>query len=185
MACDYGRSNLPTMMVRCVVGAMTRRSPRRRCCVLPAIADGRDGVGRRTWPVPSRFAIEPAVTDRPLLVGTPTRTRAAPSELHPGTAAAQPLRLRTRHTALCYVPFNEGGRERNRGYVVVTEPSPDTPVGLPCKTWTSLSLKQCLSPTSPALVGFFCSSPSAGIDGGTISSYAGCWYASPRRLQST
>jgi hypothetical protein len=57
------------------------------------------------------------------------------------------------------VAANEGGRERNRGYVVVTEPSSDTPVVMPCKTWTSLSLKQCLSPTSPELVGFFCSSP--------------------------
>jgi hypothetical protein len=74
-------------------------------------------------------------------------------------AAASLLRLRTRHTALCCAPFNEGGRERNRGYVVVTEPSSDTPVVMPCKTWTSLSLKQCLSPTSPELVGFFCSSP--------------------------
>jgi hypothetical protein len=37
------------------------------------------------------------------------------------------------------------------------------------------------------LVGFFCSSPVAtGIDGGgTISSYAGCSYASQRHLQST
>src|SRR3954469_13876845 len=78
------QSNLPTMMVRCVVGAMTRAlTPRHQCCVQPAIADGRDGISRRTWPVPSRFAVEPAVTDRPLLVGTPTRARAAPSELHP------------------------------------------------------------------------------------------------------
>jgi hypothetical protein len=55
--------------------------------------------------------------------------------------------------------FQRSFQRCNRGYVVVTEPSSDTPVVMPCKTWTSLSLKQCLSPTSPELVGFFCSSP--------------------------
>jgi hypothetical protein len=69
-------SNLPTMMVRRVVGAMTRHSPRHRSCVLPDIADGRDGVSRRTRPVP-------AMPLRPLLVGTPTRALAAPSEMPP------------------------------------------------------------------------------------------------------
>jgi hypothetical protein len=78
-------------------------------------------------------------------------------------AVATLLSLRTHATALCYIPLNEGARECNRGYVVVTEPSSDTPVVMPPKAWASesqrASICASLSPTSPALVGFFCSNP--------------------------
>jgi hypothetical protein len=117
----------------------------------PASASAATGISRCIRPVPTMPVRRSLSVRRPGL--SPHRRSCIL------LAAASLLRLRTRHTALCCAPFNEGGRERNRGYVVVTEPSSDTPVVMPCKTWTSLSLKQCLSPTSPELVGFFCSSP--------------------------
>jgi hypothetical protein len=41
----------PTMMVRCVVGAMAKLLPRHRCRILPAIAIATPGVGRRSLSV--------------------------------------------------------------------------------------------------------------------------------------
>jgi hypothetical protein len=66
----------------------------------------------------------------PLLLGTPTQALAAPSELHPAG----------RHPALtppypAYRPllqfFERWFQRCNRGYVVVAEPSSDTPVVMP------------------------------------------------------
>ncbi len=115
------QSNLPTMMVRCVVGAMARLSPRHRCCVLPASL--RRGRPQPDWCRPCRFV-------RSLSVHRP---EFAPP--HRGCillAVAVPSRLRTHATAPCYTPLNDGWFQRcNRGYVVVVEPSSDTPVGLP------------------------------------------------------
>jgi hypothetical protein len=39
-------------------------------------------------------------------------------------AAATPLRLRTRHTAPCYTPLNEGGRERNSARAGISQDAP-------------------------------------------------------------
>jgi hypothetical protein len=115
----------PTMTARCVVGAMARAlAPTSMLC--PARQRQRhDGISCRTG------RCRPCRSVRSLSVRRP--------ELAPHRrscillAAASLLRLRTRHTALCYVPFNEGGRERNRDYVAVAELSSDTPVVMPSK----------------------------------------------------
>ena len=63
---DYAVDAEPTMVVRCVVGAMTRLPSRHRSRVLPAIADGRDGVSRRPWPVPSATEPTAPTAEHPL-----------------------------------------------------------------------------------------------------------------------
>jgi hypothetical protein len=76
------QSGLPSVMVRCVVGAMTRLPSRHRCCVLPATAGAT--TCRPPHPRRRRPSAGPAGHGRPLgIVGTPTRALAAPSELHP------------------------------------------------------------------------------------------------------
>ena len=156
---------------------MTRRSPRHRCCVLPVIVSATTGS-----------AAEPGRCHHGSQSSLPSLTVCSLSVRRPALApprrgcillaAAQPLRLRTRHTAPCYIPLNEGERERNSvragisqdapipilalGGRAVTagraaEPSSDTPVGLPSDQRThqisSLNPHQ-----SRSWWGFFCSS---------------------------
>jgi hypothetical protein len=93
-------------------------------------------------------------------------------------AAAWLLSLRTRHTALCYVPFNEGSRDVTGAMWWWRNHSPTRQLSCRQSLMSTRSV-QALAPTSPSLVGVFLFQPcSAGIDGGTISSYAGCSYAS-------
>jgi len=73
--------------------------------------------------------------------------------------------------------FERSFQRCNRGYVVVAEPSSDTPVGLPSGQRTRLTCSSFKpQPPSPSAGGGFLFQPcSAGIDGGgTISSYARC-----------
>jgi hypothetical protein len=83
------------MMVRCVVGVMARHSPRHRSCVLPTIAS--------------------AATTAPRSLSVRRPERSPPRRSCILLAAASLLRLRTRHTALCYFPFNERSKKCNRG----------------------------------------------------------------------
>jgi hypothetical protein len=72
----------------------------------------------------------PTMPVRPLLVGTPTRARAAPSELHPAGRRCALKAPYPRHRPLLH-SLERGFQRCNRGYVVAVEPSSDTPVGLP------------------------------------------------------
>jgi hypothetical protein len=160
------------MTARCVVGAMPAGShARHRCRVLPAIADGRDGISRRTWPVPSRFAVdaEPSLTVRSLSVRRPERSPHRRGCIL--LAAASLLRLRTRHTAPCYTPLNEGSRDVTGAMWWRRNHSPTRQLSCRQSLMSTRSV-QALAPTSPSLVGVFLFQPcSAGIDGGgTISS---------------
>jgi hypothetical protein len=79
-----------------------------------------DGVGRRTRHLPT-------MPVRPLLVGTPTRALAAPSELHPAGHRCALTPPYPRHRPLLQF-FERSFQRCNRGYGVAAEPSSDTPV---------------------------------------------------------
>ena len=117
------QSNLPTTMVRCVVGAMARAlTPTSMLC--PARhRQRRDGVSRRTRPVADHAG-------PPLLVGTPTRALAAPSELHPAgrRIALKPPYPRHRPLLRSLERTWKGVKQR---LCDVAEPSSDTPVVMP------------------------------------------------------
>jgi hypothetical protein len=146
------------LMVRCVVGAVARaRLHRHRCRILPVAVSAATGISRCIRPVPTRPFRRSLSVRRP---GLSPRRRSCIL-----LAAASLLRLRTRHTAPCYIPFNGGGRERNRGYVAVAEPSSDTPVGLPSGQRTHQASS--LNPHQPHAGEVFLFQPcSAEIDGG-------------------
>jgi hypothetical protein len=112
------------------------------------------------------FEAGPAASDRLVdIVNTPTRSPAAPSEMPPAGRrwATRPL-----------LQFFERSFQRcNRGYVVVAEPSSDTPVVMPPGMLSGLpgQAQACMPQAASTLTvprggGFLFQRCSAGIDGG-------------------